>query len=116
MDEKLSRKKYNTYVHEGNIAVVKYYEERNVFYLCGDREKSLVILRPQRGRDYMEISTVTFSRPILDFELFSTFNAILLIDDKHTLRLVAEENKHLYQLQEYARIVKEEIKENAEGD
>jgi hypothetical protein len=29
---------------------------------------------------------------------------------------VAEKNKHLYQLQEYTRIVKEEIKENAESD
>ncbi len=88
-------------MHEGNIGVVKYYEERNAFYLCGDREKCLTILRPQRGREYMEISAVAFSRPILDFELFSLFNAILLIDDKHTLRLVAEENKHVYQVQEY---------------
>ena len=60
----------------------------------------------------MEITTVAFSRPILDFELFSIFSSILLIDDKHTVRLLSEETKQVYQAQDYGRIVREYLNDS----
>ena len=52
----------------------------------------------------------------MDFELFSVFGSILLIDDKHTVRLLSEETKQVYQVQEYGRIVKDDVKESEESD
>lgn len=34
----------------------------------------------------------------MDFEVFSFFGSIVLVDDKHTVRLVSEENKQVYQV------------------
>lgn len=98
--------RYPRFSHHEIITNLKFSEEGNTFYLTGREEKAITIFTLPRNHGSFKISTLLINRIVTDFEVFPYFEAILISDDTHDLRLLHEPTRTVYQHQSLSHIVK----------